>query len=129
MPENPARVVKVTWKDRSGNACDVCSAALTHTSDQVGIWNVTDEQHTSLWYTIDQAARINPALGLSSLSFTVTENGRTVVYDQDGEGFGPIQDTMLLSNSSCLFTDDEGMVHFRLRIAVRATVLRHIIFD
>lgn len=85
------------------------------------MWKVTDEQHSALWYTIDpRLAVIDPAQGLSKIWFTVTENGRTIMHDQGGVGFGPIQDTLLFSEArSCIaFVPEKQAEETRLKIAV-----------
>jgi hypothetical protein len=122
MPENDKRVVKIFWVDRSGNACSDCQATLGHTIDQVGSSN-TGEGHknTALWYSFNRTETdqviVNPSLGISNYWFTVQENGKISTYNQGDNGF-PVQDTLLVANSSCFTFNENGDRELKLKIAV-----------
>jgi hypothetical protein len=122
MSENDKRVVNIFWLDRSGSACSGCQATLGHTIDQAGSSN-TGQGHkdTALWYSFNRTETdliiVNPALGISNFWFTVQENGKVFTYNQGGTGF-PVQDTLLVANSSCFTFNDNGDREFHLKIAV-----------
>jgi hypothetical protein len=117
MPENSNRVVKMFWADRLGKKSDAYQATLGHTIDMVSSSN-TGELHTALWYSFNRTetehALVDPARGVSKIWFTVTENGRTKIYDQGGVGFA-IQDTMMLSTASCV--DDDRVAQVKIAVS------------
>jgi hypothetical protein len=125
MPENKKRVVKMFWADRLGNKSAAYQATLGHTIDMAGHSN-TGELHTSLWYSFNNTAAgnilIDPSRGVSKIWFAVTEMDRTHMYDQGGIGF-VVQDTLLLSPSSCYSFSDDGLVaHWVIAVSVVALV-------
>jgi hypothetical protein len=128
MPENNKRVVKMFWADRLGKQLATYQATLGHTIDMAGHSN-TGELHTSLWYSFNKTTTgnilIDPSHGVSKIWFTVTEMGRTHMYDQGGIGF-VIQDTLLLSPSSCYSRSDDGLVAHWV-IAVSGVTLVHVL--
>jgi hypothetical protein len=121
MAENPSRVIKINWADRSGNACSSCSSTLGHTVNQASSSVAGGTvKHTALWYSFNQTATqktiIDPVAGISKFWFTVIENGTTTTYDQGGVGFA-VQDALLVTTSSCVTPSNSGFT-LSLKIAV-----------
>ena len=117
MTENPNRQIKLFWKDRDGQSSPDFSAVLTHDTTHTTDPVVPDAPGiASLWYDVPNII-VNATQSVSNFWFEIDEgSGSAEIINQGGAGY-PLQDAVLLSNTTCMNFGGDGLT-LDLQLAV-----------
>ncbi|EJF61036.1 heme peroxidase [Dichomitus squalens LYAD-421 SS1] len=124
VAESDAPSVKLIWADREGKTDSSYTGVLGH-NDQMVASALYNGNVSALWYNIGPLSTnftvVNETVGISKFWFEVSGGDSSIKTEhQNGVGF-PIQDTVMLANSSCTAPAPDGLSSIaHIQIAVRA---------
>ncbi|KAJ6482910.1 heme peroxidase [Mycena vitilis] len=116
MTTDATRIVQISWNDRVGGEHNFTLPANGEISNSGGR-NTAAFYEFSAQDDVDTPLSLNATAGITAMRFVVDGT----LEDQSGVGF-PLQDSAVLSASSCLNSTASGALVGRLDIAIRNNV-------
>lgn len=111
MTQDKSRIVRLLWNDHIGGTNNVTLSAA-------GTFSNSGGRHSGAFYSFSAVPSIflpiDAAAGITNMRFAVNDE----LEDQGGLGF-PLQDSVVISMSSCINTAFDGSISGRLDVAAR----------